>query len=91
MRQFFLTLVLLLSSRAFAAPDVVSAYMNDVLVRGKAILEVKDESDRNLQMCGHLRQNLGSELISSVWLGHYQTLTRDQAGIDNFRYMIPSI
>ncbi len=91
MRNLLLTFVLIVSARAFAAPDTVSLFIDDALTRGRAILEIKDASDRNLQMCNLLRQKLGSQEISNAWLGRYNTLTRDQAGIDQFRGMVPSI
>lgn len=91
MRNLLLIFVLSLSAQTFAAPDSVSLFVNDTLVRGRAILEVKDESDRTNQMCGLLRESLGTWEISTAWLGRYNTLTRDQAGIDQFRKMVPSI
>lgn len=91
MRKLLLTFVLFTSAHAFAASDTVSLFVNDTLVRGRAILEVKDESDRTNQMCELLRERLGTWEISTAWLGRYNSLTRDQAGIDQFRKMVPSI
>jgi hypothetical protein len=91
MRKILLTFVCIMSFQAFAAPDAVSEFVNQALVEGRAILEIKDTTDRNLQMCDLLHKTLGSNQISSLWLGKYETLARDQAGIDEFKGMVPSI
>lgn len=92
MKFISLVLAVLSSANVFATtPDAASGYVNDILVRGQQILELKDESDRNVQMCALLRENLGSGRISQTWLGDYYLLERDQQGVNEFTWMVPSI
>lgn len=74
-----------------AGPDAPSVYVNDILVRGQQILELKDESDRTIQMCALMRENLGAESIAKVWLGNFFVLERDQEAVSTFTVMVPSL
>lgn len=92
MKVISVVVMLLAGAWAQAATvDPASVYVKDILARGQQILEVKEEADRNVQMCELLRQNLGSDSIAKVWLGQFYSLEREQGAVAQFTYMVPSI
>lgn len=92
MKRFLLALAVLVGAQSFAAtPDPASTFIDKTLAEAKQILSLKDQSDRNNQLCTLLRDRLGYKDISQRWLGTYFTLARDQAARDEFTGMVPSI
>lgn len=74
-----------------APMDPAADFVLQTMNRGKEIMELKSEADRFNQMCALMKQKVGKNHISAVWLGQYAQLAREAAAVNQFTNMIPSI
>jgi hypothetical protein len=74
-----------------AMADTNATFVDQSLTQAQQLLAIKDQSDRNLQLCSLLGDRIGSDHIAKFWLGTFETLSRDQAAVNQFHKMVPSI
>lgn len=92
MRGLSLIALVFASVSSFAATmDPASKFVHQTLTRGREILENKSAEFRRTNTCTLLKTSAHSGYLTSVWLGDYMNLTRDQAGINSFEKLVPSI
>ncbi|MGE4132016.1 MAG: hypothetical protein AB7F86_10295 [Bdellovibrionales bacterium] len=94
MKFMAMILLFLVGAPVWASTQSVhpaSAWVQETLELSKAVLEEKEEFDRFNGMCALLTNRLGSNTISSIWLGQYGQLNRNADASAEFRSMIPSI
>ncbi len=92
MKSIVLSIVMMAAAQSFATSmDPACEFIDQTMTRAREILEVKDQTDRSAQLCALLTAKLGSDQIANQWLGQFANLSREQAAIDNFKTLVPSI
>ena len=72
-------------------PHPAASAVKNTLQRGLRIVELKSDSEKKTQLCQLIKSKFSNVTIGNAFLGKYRNLSRDQAGIDKFKAMIPSI
>lgn len=90
MKGFILGLLFLSASSAFAVHPA-SEFTADTMTRAFQILEIKEDGEKVKQMCSIFKRRMALSHVSNAWLGRYASLERDQAGVREFRKMMPSL
>lgn len=88
MKSLVLSLVVLLSSTAFA--DAPAQAVKSTLTKGLQILTLKSSDARNKQMCALMKGALDSQHIGAGLLGSYMQ-SSDQNGVKLFIKQLPSM
>ena len=92
MKKIILAIVMMSAVQSFAATmDPACEFIDQTMIRAREILEVKDQTDRTVQLCALLTEKLGTAQIADQWLGQFANLAREQVSIDNFKLIVPSI
>ncbi len=90
MKALILFAAILFSSQAIAA-DAASKFLDETLKSAQNILAEKDDTARLNGMCALLKETIGSNYISSVWLDTYATLQREAEAVAQFPNLVPAI
>lgn len=89
MKSLALLFTILVSIPSLA--DTNADFVSESLTKAQQMLGISNQKDRNDQLCALLTERIGSAHIAPRLLGTYENLSRDQAAIDQFHHMVPSI